>query len=267
MPAASGVDGPMLVTTSDNMLLTPGAVLATLGPLTAGRRACRLALATEGSVRAAHPDGQRRFYRFSDDAYSNCNLYALGGIGAARVAESFRSGGQFAGSRCGMIVALGADQPGLLLMQRLSLRGALRRLGRRFRLTVEPVILADGAHAIDVDNARTYACAELRRGEAVAALAAQVASTAAGVRLVPATVTRRRRSQARSATPCIPPVPRCFWVPDKPGDDDQREVGSARPVRQHRTAPTPLRSAAWMSVIRADRRPLPLSRAAMTDWL
>lgn len=109
---------------------------------------------------AAHPEGQRRFYRFSDDAYSNCNLYALRGPEAMRVAEGFRSGGQFAKKPLRMIVALGPINLALLLMRRLSLRGALRRLGRRFRLNVEPVILADGAHAIDVDNARTYRCAE-----------------------------------------------------------------------------------------------------------
>ncbi|MBU1377272.1 MAG: NTP transferase domain-containing protein [Alphaproteobacteria bacterium] len=169
--AAAGVDQPMLVTTSDNVLLTPGAVLAVLAPLAAGADVT-LALATQAAVLAAHPEGQRRFYRFSDEAYSNCNLYALGGISAMRVAESFRSGGQFAKKPLRMIVALGPITLALMLMKQLSVRGALRRLARRFRLTVEPVILADGAHAIDVDNARTYACAEMlltRRREALAA--------------------------------------------------------------------------------------------------
>ena len=45
--------------------------------------------------------------------------------------------------------------------KRLSLRNALRRLGRRFQFKVEPVILADGAHAVDVDNERTYRVAAL----------------------------------------------------------------------------------------------------------
>jgi len=169
--AAAGVDGPMLITTSDNVLLTPDAVLATLAPLLAGADVS-LALATETSVLAAHPEGQRRFYRFADEAYSNCNLYALRGMSAMRVAESFRSGGQFAKKPLRMVVALGPINLALLLLKRLSLRGALRRLGRRFGLAVEPVILADGAHAIDVDNARTYACAEellARRRQALAA--------------------------------------------------------------------------------------------------
>lgn len=157
--AASGIEGSMLVTTSDNVLLTPRAVLAVLGSLTAGADVS-VALATEASVLTAHPEGQRRFYRFSDDAYSNCNLYALRGTAAMRVAESFRSGGQFAKKPLRMIVALGPVNLVLLLMSRLTLRGALKRVSRRFGLTVEPVILADGAHAIDVDNPRTFDCAE-----------------------------------------------------------------------------------------------------------
>lgn len=158
--AVEGVgDMPILVTTADNVLLTPGAVTQVLAALEGGADVS-LAMATQASVLAAHPDGQRRFYKFRDDAYSNCNLYAFAGPAATSAAESFRSGGQFAKKPMRMIMALGPINLALLLMGRLSLRGALNRLGRRFRLKVEPVVLADGAHAIDVDNQRTYAVAE-----------------------------------------------------------------------------------------------------------
>lgn len=157
--AASGVDHRMLVTTSDNVLLTPAAVRAMLDTL-AGGVDVALALAAQASVLAAHPEGQRRFYRFADGAYSNCNLYAFGGGGATGAAEAFRSGGQFAKKPLRMILALGPLNLALMMMGRLTLRGAIQRIARRFGLRVEPVILSDGAQAIDVDNARTYACAE-----------------------------------------------------------------------------------------------------------
>ena len=35
------------------------------------------AMARKASVLAAHPEGQRNFYRFRDDEYANCNVYAL----------------------------------------------------------------------------------------------------------------------------------------------------------------------------------------------
>ena len=69
-------------------------------------------------------------------------------------------------------MAMGPINLVLLLMRRLTLRGALKSVSRRFRLKIEPVILADGAHAIDVDNARTYACAELLLAKRQRALAA-----------------------------------------------------------------------------------------------
>jgi 2-C-methyl-D-erythritol 4-phosphate cytidylyltransferase len=175
--AARGVSGPMVVTTSDNVLLTPRAVLSMLGALEGGADAV-VAMATQAAVLAAHPDGQRRFYRFADDAYSNCNLYALAGPQALSAAEGFRSGGQFAKKPLRMIGALGPINLVLLLMGKLTLGSALRRVSRRFRLVVEPVILADGAHAIDVDNERTYGCAEeilRRRSEAAAASLKQAA--------------------------------------------------------------------------------------------
>jgi GTP:adenosylcobinamide-phosphate guanylyltransferase len=155
---AAGVTGPILITTSDNVLLTPGAAREILTALATADVA--VALSTQASVLAAHPDGQRRFYRFADDAYSNCNLYGLAGPGALMAAETFRSGGQFAKKPLRMILALGPIDLALMLSGRLTLRDAFVRISRRLKLRVAPVVLADGAHAIDVDNARTYACAE-----------------------------------------------------------------------------------------------------------
>lgn len=158
--AACGVDRPMVVTTADNVLLSPGAVAAMLAALAEGADVA-LAMATKAAVLSAHPEGQRRFYRFSDDDYSNCNLYAFGGAKAVAAAESFRSGGQFAKKPLRLIAAIGLVNLALLRFHRVSLTGAARRLSRRFRLRVAPVVLADGAHAIDVDNRRTYDAAAL----------------------------------------------------------------------------------------------------------
>lgn len=157
--AAAGVEGRMIVTTADNVLLSPDAVTAMLAALRAGADAA-IAMANKASVMAAHPQGQRRYYRFADDDYSNCNLYGFGSGKAVAAAETFRGGGQFAKKPMRIVAAFGLLNLILLMTRRLSLAGALRRVGRRFRLTMVPVVLVDGAHAIDVDNARTYAAAE-----------------------------------------------------------------------------------------------------------
>lgn len=157
--AVDGIDGPIVVTTADNVLLTPGAVSAMVDALRDGADAA-LAMATKASVMAAHAEGQRRYYRFSDDEYSNCNLYALNGERAARAAESFRSGGQFAKKPLRLLATIGPINVALMLLHRLSLREALAKMSKRLKLDVVPVILADGSHAIDVDNERTYRVAE-----------------------------------------------------------------------------------------------------------
>jgi GTP:adenosylcobinamide-phosphate guanylyltransferase len=155
LAAACCVTGPLLVTTADNVLLTPGAVLQILDVLRDGADA-GIAMASKRAVLAAHPEGQRRFYRFRENEYSNCNLYAFAGRAAVTAAESFRSGGQFAKKPARLIAAVGVFNVILFLARRLSLHGALARMSRRFGLKVVPTVLADGSHAIDVDNERTY---------------------------------------------------------------------------------------------------------------
>ena len=161
---AQDTQPPLLITTADNVLLTPHSVATILGALHNADGA--LALATRHSVLAAHPDGQRRFYRFADDHYSNCNLYAIAGRQALRLVESFRTGGQFKKNPRRLIMTLGPLNLLLLLWHRLSLRGAARRISRRFGVELAAVVLGDGSQAIDVDNLRSRDVAEqlLTRG-------------------------------------------------------------------------------------------------------
>ncbi|WP_019832070.1 NTP transferase domain-containing protein [Sphingomonas sp. PR090111-T3T-6A] len=170
--AAVDLDQPTIVTTADNVLLTPGAIEAMLGTLRSGAQV-GIAMAARASVLSAHPDGQRRFYRFTDDEYSNCNLYAFAGANAFRAAESFRGGGQFAKKPMRLVAAIGPINVLLFLMGRLSLSSAMKRLSRRFRMQIRAVVLPDGAHAIDVDNERTFNVAsqllDARHGERVVA--------------------------------------------------------------------------------------------------
>ncbi len=151
---AHRIEGPLVVTTADNVLLTPEAVAQVVERLVAGDDTV-IALARKESVLAAHPHGQRRFYKFSDGEFSNCNLYGLSRRGL-RLAEAFRSGGQFAKNPMRIVRTFGFLNLLLLRYGLLSLDKATQRASRRFRARVSTVVLADGAHAIDVDNARTY---------------------------------------------------------------------------------------------------------------
>jgi GTP:adenosylcobinamide-phosphate guanylyltransferase len=153
--AAAGDDsGPFIVTTADNVLLTPAAVQRVAELLRGGDDAVA-ALSRREDVLSAHPQGQRRFYRFTDGSYSNCNLYGMSRKGLA-LAETYRTGGQFAKKPMRIIQAVGLINLIILRYGLISLSRAMERLGRRFGVKASAVVLKDGAHAIDVDNARTY---------------------------------------------------------------------------------------------------------------
>lgn len=152
--AAEGAPGPVVITTADNVLLTADAVRRVIDRLAGGDDAV-VALARKEDVLLAHPQGQRRFYKFRDGAFSNCNLYGLSRRGL-KLAETFREGGQFAKNPLRIARAFGFFNLIILRFGLVSLGRAMQRLGRRFKVRASAVVLADGAHAIDVDNRRTY---------------------------------------------------------------------------------------------------------------
>jgi GTP:adenosylcobinamide-phosphate guanylyltransferase len=157
--AVAGRQAPFLVTTADNVLLSDHSIAETLAALEeADVVAC---LATQESVLAVHPQAQRRFYEFSDGGYANCNLYAIASPRALAAAEIFREGGQFMKNPGRLIRAFGLVNILLMRFRRVTLAGAMKRVSRRFGLTFRAIVPADGAQAVDVDNERTYAIAEM----------------------------------------------------------------------------------------------------------
>lgn len=155
--AASAVPYPLLVTTADNVLMTPESIRLMIDG--AGQADAAAAFARKAAILAAHPEGQRRFYEFADDGYSNCNTYWIARPKVLRVVEIFREGGQFAKNPARVIAAFGLINTLMFRQRWLSLDSALRRVSKRMKLTLVPVVLADGSYAIDVDNERTHMCA------------------------------------------------------------------------------------------------------------
>jgi GTP:adenosylcobinamide-phosphate guanylyltransferase len=157
---------PLLITTADNVLMTVEGMRAIAGRGAEGDVDGVLMMAREGDILAAHPDGQRRFYRFRDGGFSNCNLFWVGSARALKMTETFRLGGQFAKKKARAVRALGLTALLLYVSRLTSLAGMLRHLSRRFGLKVVPLVTGDGRLAIDVDNERTHRVAEeiLARG-------------------------------------------------------------------------------------------------------
>lgn len=160
LAAADLVIFPLLITTADNCLLAPETIEQI------GREAARLdadagvALARRADVLRAHPEGQRRFYEFSDVAVSNCNAYWIGHRGALCAAEAFRGGGQFVKKPIRVLRAFGFVN---LLRFRFGLgpiHHVFGRVSRRLRIAIVPLLVSDGRTAIDVDDERSLRVTE-----------------------------------------------------------------------------------------------------------
>jgi GTP:adenosylcobinamide-phosphate guanylyltransferase len=165
--SASAVTGfPLLITTADNVLMTPQSLrrMAQEGraPVDA-----LIAMARKGDIRATHPEGQNRFYEFKDDGFSNCNMFWIGSQRALRATEAFREGGQFAKKPERIVKAFGVLNLIRFRLRRHSLAQMLGFVSRRFGITIRAVVFdGEGRLAIDVDNERTHRVAEevLARG-------------------------------------------------------------------------------------------------------
>lgn len=152
---------PLVITTADNVLVTPELMRDVHAKAMTGEGDAVVVLSTREAIQAAHPEGQRRFYEFSDAAISNCNLFWLRNAGALKAAEAFRQGGQFIKTKGRIAKAFGIIN---LIRFRLgwwTLDTGFRAISRALKTRVVPYMAEDGAYAVDVDNPRTYAIAEI----------------------------------------------------------------------------------------------------------
>lgn len=158
---------PLLITTADNCLLTPETIAEIEAEAARLDVEAGVALARREDVLAAHPEGQRRFYEFSDVAVSNCNAYWIGHPGALKATEAFRGGGQFVKKPFRVMQAFGLVN---LLRFRFGLGPIYHifaRISRYLNVEIAPLLVSNGATAIDVDNERSLRVTEAlmaRRG-------------------------------------------------------------------------------------------------------
>lgn len=159
--AVAGVANfPLLITTADNCLLTPATIAEIEAEAERLGADAGVALARREDVLAVHPEGQRRFYEFSDVAVSNCNAYWIGHPNALRAAEAFRGGGQFVKKPFRVMHAFGLIN---LLRFRFGLgpiHHIFHRISRHLQVEIAPLLVSNGATAIDVDNERSLRVTE-----------------------------------------------------------------------------------------------------------
>jgi GTP:adenosylcobinamide-phosphate guanylyltransferase len=152
LAAADDVRFPLLITTGDNVLMTPEALR--------GFHAFALDAAADGAamfarkedILAAHSEGQPRFWKFRDGEFSGCNTFWMKDRAASSVAEIFRGGGQFLKFPRRFIAAFGLANLIGFRLNLFTVDRMLARVSRRFGKTVRALITQHGELAIDVDT-------------------------------------------------------------------------------------------------------------------
>jgi GTP:adenosylcobinamide-phosphate guanylyltransferase len=150
--AALGTLGtPLLVTTADHALLQPQWITEFLAAPTQQADAV-LAVARRAAVLAAAPESERTWLRFSEDAYSGCNLFLLRTPAAARVVDLWQTLEAERKRPLTLVGKLGFSYVLRYQLGMLSLAAALARLSRISGAGLQHVVLNDGRAAIDVDK-------------------------------------------------------------------------------------------------------------------
>ena len=170
----SGAEGggfPLLITTSDNCLVTAEGYAEFIDKALAAEAGAAAALARKEDVIAADPVGQKKFYEFSDGGYSNCNTYWIGSADALSAAEIMRTGGQFVKYPSRIAKAFGVMNLIRFYFGWGDKDKLFAQVSKRFGYKLVPVVLSNGEFAIDVDEERSFGITEklLARREAAAA--------------------------------------------------------------------------------------------------
>lgn len=143
---------PLFVTTADHALLRPEWVEYFLSHLPDGSDVC-VALARDHVVQSAVPETQRTYLRFADGAFSGCNMFAFRTPASAGVAQTWRQVEAQRKHPLRMIRLLGPLSILRFLLGRLTLTGALERLGHLTGARAAVVEMPFGLAAVDVDKA------------------------------------------------------------------------------------------------------------------
>lgn len=167
---AEGAAFPLLITTADNCLVTAAGYSEFVDKALAANAGGAAALARKEDVQAADPEGQKKFYEFTDGGYSNCNTYWIGSREALSAAEIMREGGQFAKFPRRIAKAFGWINLIRFYFGWGSKEKIFAQVSRRFGFNMVPIVMSNGEFAIDVDNERTFAVTErlLAKREAAA---------------------------------------------------------------------------------------------------
>lgn len=149
---------PMLVTTADHALLTPGMIEDFIGA--SGGSDISVAFVESRPLLARFPDAQRTWLRFGKGKYSGANLFALNTPQAAVAIERWRAIEQDRKKGWRVLLQLGLPLFLGAVLRVRDLQQTAAGLSRRLGIVIKPVVMDDPLAAIDVDKPADYSLVE-----------------------------------------------------------------------------------------------------------
>ena len=143
---------PVVVSTGDNAMHTVEMVDFYCEAFEKSGADVSVAFCEESVILPDYLRGRPAPHRFKDGRFGNCNLFGLKSHAAVRSVKAFEGGGQFGKKKIRFFKAFGLVNLLIYKYGLLTLEQAFRRLGKRFKLTVVPIMMPHGEAPIDVDN-------------------------------------------------------------------------------------------------------------------
>jgi GTP:adenosylcobinamide-phosphate guanylyltransferase len=159
---------PALITTADHAFLSPTIIRHFLTAAATSGADVSIGFARLAEVKQRFPDSHRTGWRFRDDAYCSCNLFAFMTPRAVQLARLWQ---RFESDRkrpWRIIAALGPRLLWRHWLGRLTLAQALTELGRQADCHIAPTVLPFPQAAVDVDTIADWQLAN-REWAAIAA--------------------------------------------------------------------------------------------------
>jgi GTP:adenosylcobinamide-phosphate guanylyltransferase len=144
------VSWPVLVTTADHALLTPGMITDFLAKSQGADVA--IGVVSREALLKRLPQTKRTWLKFRGGAYSGANLFLLGGPQVRPAIELWRASEQNRKKAWRMMLTLGFSGFLGAVLRLKTLQQTLDAVGRKLGLTIRAVELADPLAAVDVDK-------------------------------------------------------------------------------------------------------------------
>ncbi|MEN3973479.1 nucleotidyltransferase family protein [Emcibacter sp. SYSU 3D8] len=164
---------PLIITTGDNALHTPELVRDFMRGFWTHDEDVSLAFTRDDVVLRDYANSGLAFHMLKDGGYSACNLYALRRERSLSAVRVFESGGQFGKRHKRILKAFGVTPFIVYKLKLMGLHGLITLIGRKLRVTIDPVLLDYPFGPIDVDNKNSFDITEetlkKRRGAAAKA--------------------------------------------------------------------------------------------------